>query len=83
MQQLDAWLDEAVIDPLSQAFEEYGSAMDAGVPQEEAAAKIDPVVDQVKKAIKEKILESYHNGQKGKGSRSNYARGEGRRYGSK
>ena len=63
MQLLDEWLDEAVIYKLARAFEEYAAADGAGVPQEEARAKVDPVVAQVKKALREKILESYRNGQ--------------------
>lgn len=58
-----------MVDKLAGAFEEYAEAGGAGVQQEEAAAKVNPVVAEVKKAIKEKILESYHNGKGAKGSR--------------
>ena len=81
MQELNEWLDEEVIFKLSAAFEEYAAAGEAGVPQEEAAAKVNPVVDEVKKAIREKVLESYRNGQKAKGGSRQWGRG-GRRYGS-
>lgn len=69
MQQLDEWIDAEVVAKLAGAFEEYADAASAGVPQEEAAAKVEPVVAEVKKAIKEKILESYHNGKEAKSSR--------------
>lgn len=69
MQQLDEWLQEEVIYKLARGFEEYGAAAEAGVPQDEAAGRLDPIVAEVKKAIKEKILESYHNGKEAKSSR--------------
>lgn len=62
MQQLEEWVQEEVIYKLARGFEEYGAACEASVPQEEALAKLDPLVAKVKKAIREKILESYHNG---------------------
>jgi hypothetical protein len=62
MASLDAWLDDNVISKLSAAFEQYAIDADEGRTQAEAAAKVDPVVEEVKKAIKGKILESYHNG---------------------
>lgn len=64
LQQLDQWLDEAVTGPLVRAYEEYAFAVvEAGVDKEEAAAALDPVIAGVRKALKEKVLESYHNGQ--------------------
>ena len=48
MQQLDAWSDANVIMPLADPSPEHD---------------FDVVVEQVKKAIREKVLESYHNGQ--------------------
>ncbi len=66
MQQLDEWLQKEVVYKLIGGFEEYSAAGAAGVPQDEAAEKLDPIVAEVKKAIREKILESYHNGQAAK-----------------
>ena len=63
MQLLDEWLDAEVVFKLARAFEEYAAANEVGVPQEEARAKVEPVVAEVKKALREKILESYRNGQ--------------------
>jgi hypothetical protein len=63
MQQLNEWLDENVIYKLSAAFEEYAEDADRGLSQEEAKAKVEPVVEAVKRALREKMLESYRNGQ--------------------
>jgi len=51
MQELDLWIDANVIDPLSTD----------GAEGEELTEE---TVEQVKKAIRQKVLESYHNGQK-------------------
>lgn len=63
MSQLDEWANEIVIIPLARAFEEYSVAADNGVPQNKAASHVDRVVAVVKKAFREKMLESYRNGQ--------------------
>ena len=51
MQQLDAWTTATVINPLHQAVTD-GDGADC-----------DAVCEAVKKAIREKVLESYRNGQ--------------------
>lgn len=51
MSQLEAWINEQVIDPLYQAF---------GDGDKDAVL---PTVETVTKAIKAKMLESYRNGQ--------------------
>ena len=52
MQELDAWAEEYIIGPLIDP-----QSSDPGEDPETAIAL-------VKKAIREKVLESYHNGQK-------------------
>jgi len=52
MQELDAWTDENVIDPLHAAITDGDSD------------ECDAVREEIKKAIRQKVLESYHNGQK-------------------
>jgi hypothetical protein len=78
MSQLDEWTNDNVVFPLSQAFEAYGVDADNDVPQEEAAAKVDRVVAIVQKAIREKVLESYHNGQKSSNNRPQARPGQAR-----
>jgi len=53
MQELDAWAEENVIGPLVDP-----RSSDLGEDRETTIAR-------VKKAIREKVLESYHNGQAG------------------
>lgn len=52
MQQLEAWIDDQVIDPLYTAAQH-------DIPEADA----DEIVAGVKKSLKEKMLESYRNGQ--------------------
>jgi hypothetical protein len=52
MQELDEWTDENVIDPLHVAITDGDSD------------ECDAVRENVKKAIRQKVLDSYHNGQK-------------------
>lgn len=63
MSQLNEWTEEYIVHPLSQAFEEYSADADRGLTQDEAAVKVNEVVEVVQKAIREKMLESYRNGQ--------------------
>lgn len=79
MEALDEWLYEQVIDPLYAAFDQFIADCNDGLTQDEATAKGEPAVEAVKKAIKEKILQSYHNGQAAKTS----AQGERRPYGNR
>jgi hypothetical protein len=55
MQQLDEWISKAVIWPLFDAFKE--------VQEFKSDEPFDQAAQAVKKAIREKVLESYHNGQ--------------------
>jgi hypothetical protein len=59
MQELDAWTEENVITPILQAWPRQDE--DDDPISDEAVAIISP---QVKKAIRGKVLDSYHNGQK-------------------
>src|SRR4051812_13164066 len=52
MQELDKWIEEQVIEPLQ---DQWSRAMDGDM-----AAN----TDSIKRAIKQKVLESYRNGQK-------------------
>lgn len=51
LQELDLWTDANVVGPLASA--------DPRVEEE-----WEPVVEQVRKAVRTKVLESYHNGQR-------------------
>ena len=53
MQELDAWMNENVIDPLI-----YGDPDDAPGSRSE-----EELIGAVKSAIRKKVLDSYHNGQ--------------------
>jgi hypothetical protein len=63
MQELDEWTNATIVSPLYAAF-----------AKDSESAYVDAVAT-VKKAIREKVLESYHNGQKaGPTRRKMYAR---------
>ena len=54
MEELDQWTEEAVIEPLL-----YGD------PEEDPNARsLEDIADQVRHGIRQKVLESYRNGQK-------------------
>jgi hypothetical protein len=60
MQELDAWTEEHVIDPLLAA-----SSAEAQQDNEPQSLKdTDTACQEVKRAIRGKVLDSYHNGQK-------------------
>lgn len=63
MQQLEVWVDEQVIGPI----------IDAAQPEVEES-EAEEVAKRVKHAIKEKMLESYRNGQASAGRASGKAR---------
>lgn len=64
MYELDEWTNAIIISPLYAAF-----------AKDSESAYVDAVAT-IKKAIREKVLESYHNGQKaGLGRKKMYARG--------
>jgi len=58
MQELDHWTHERVIEPLLVVW----SAQEDGDPKSEEATEL--ACQEVRKAIREKVLESYRNGQK-------------------
>ena len=60
MQQLDDWTNSHVIAPLIRV---YDSEEAQGLSSEEAERRQSEVFAQVEKAIREKVLESYRNGQ--------------------
>ena len=53
MQELDEWIEEAVITPL----------IDGGEHEVQNGLTLEDTIASVKKAIRQKVLESYHNGQ--------------------
>src|ERR1039457_4213496 len=61
MQQLDQWAQSAVIDPLLQDCHELAEAPDETAQQWQQHLR--QTVAEVKRAIREKVLESYRNGQ--------------------
>ncbi len=62
MQQLDEWTQETILDPLYKAWEAVGNAPDEF--REECQDKLNEVVLTVKKTVRERVLQSYRNGQK-------------------
>ena len=64
MQELDEWTDAHVVRQLGPAFEDCALAEERDVPKDEAYAEVEAVVAEVKKAIREKVLDSYKNGLK-------------------
>jgi hypothetical protein len=60
MQELDAWAQENVIDPLLTAC----SAEAEGENDPRTLEATELVCREVKKSIRGKVLDSYHNGQK-------------------
>ena len=62
MQELDQWLDELLSENLIRSYDELTSNTEENLPQEEVYAKFEVVFEETKKAIKGKILASYHNG---------------------
>ena len=79
MQQLDQWIDEQVIEPLFEVWETRERVV--GDPEDEASVEkeVEQTVTVVRKALREKILESYHNGQAARPKPG----GERRRYGAR
>jgi Zn-dependent M32 family carboxypeptidase len=63
MRDLDMWTQGKVIDALENALEEYDHLLDH-VSERECNERLDAVVAQIKKDIRQKVLESYRNGQK-------------------
>ncbi len=61
MQQLDEWTQESIIDPLREAWEDAERAPDEYL--EDAQKDLLNVVANVKRSVREKVLDSYRNGQ--------------------
>ena len=61
--ELDDWTDKHVIDPMRAAWEEYDNAPDDASEDVCRGALLDKL-GAVRSAIREKVLESYRNGQK-------------------
>jgi predicted metallo-beta-lactamase superfamily hydrolase len=70
MQQLDSWTETEVIKPAIAAWREYQDLLDQ-LPEEEAKAGFRTATAEVKKAVREKVLESYRNGQQAGPRRQN------------
>lgn len=62
MVELDQWLHSVVIDPLIEDAQEVAMATDHSA-QQEWQKHLDQTTLEVKKAIRQKVLDSYHNGQ--------------------
>ena len=65
MAELDQWTEDTVLRPINRAWQEIASAQS----QEErdgAMEGLAEVESQVRRAIREKALESYHNGRRSK-----------------
>lgn len=63
MSQLDEWTEHNVIAPIAEVAKEY---CDETVSKVEGEAAVRQVSKAVKKAVREKVLESYRNGQAAK-----------------
>ncbi len=63
MATLDAWTKENVITPLLDTASTYAEGCVDAQLMEEVATNAEVAGEQVKKAIREKVLESYRNGQ--------------------
>ncbi len=69
MQALDRWTQENILDALYEAWRAVEHAPNSGF-EEECQQNLDNVVLAVKKAIREKVLESYRNGQQAPASKA-------------
>ena len=66
MQQLDEWTHNVIVDRLFAAWQDYSQASNpaSGLSEAEGEQILNRALAEVKKAIREKILESYRNGLK-------------------
>ena len=62
MQQLDEWTEQEVIRPILAGWREYQDLLDEAPA--EAKGRLEDTYSDVRKAVREKVLESYRNGQK-------------------
>ncbi len=67
MQELDTWLDELLTDKMIGAYTEIVVNANANARQDEVYTQFDGVYQEIKKALKAKMLESFHNGKKAAG----------------
>jgi hypothetical protein len=63
MHELDLWTEAKVIMPLENGLQEYQDLRNH-IPESECEAQLEKVYLQIRQAIREKVLESYRNGQK-------------------
>lgn len=59
MEALDTWTEDTIINPLSKVWEKH----QANPETKAATEEVEEAVDNIKKAIRAKVLESYRNGQ--------------------
>lgn len=67
MDELNRWIEEGVIAELYQAWAEYDEAKSRGEPSEEEDQRLGAAEAEVKKAIRDRVYESYRNGAKAAG----------------
>jgi hypothetical protein len=72
MVQLDDWIGNEVIEPLYDAWK-YVERVGDEESAKEAAQEAEEIEKAVHKAIREKVLESYRNGMKAKGSKPTHS----------
>ena len=63
MQALDGWTQDVILEPLYEAWRAVENSPDSGF-EEECQQHLTQLVLDIKRAIREKVLESYRNGQK-------------------
>ena len=63
MNELDTWTESTLINPLFAAWERQQQDQDVAAANEE----VERVIDEVKKTLRAKVLESYRNGQNKQG----------------
>ena len=63
MEQLDEWTEKVILKPLNDAFTDWSNAEDDSDEETQAEKKVVDVGNEIQKAIREKVLQSYRNGQ--------------------
>ena len=63
MELLDEWTEQTVLKPLDEAFSDWTETEDDSEEEKEMEGRMMAVEHEVKKAIREKVLQSYRNGQ--------------------
>lgn len=77
MQELDTWIDNQVIEPLFEAWD-FQSRVADDESAKEAAQEVEATRGVVHKAIREKVLESYRNGQGAAPAKKRFFKRQGR-----